>query len=194
MKFNTTPLENSRIYLPFQIDTKWVVFTGAPSSGKSTTLEALSKRLDDFKYKKEIARSYFEKLLMNSSYSRNIENEANDQKEITAQKYALEESLNHNKQIFLDRGMPDSITYYRTCGLDPCEPLPHSTKFKYNKVFIFESLPPKNDGIRVEDEKLSILIRKWLEKDYIYLGYNVIKVAVDTLDNRVDFILSQLTK
>ena len=192
MKFDTTPLEESRPLFSFQIETQWIVFSGAPSSGKSTTLKTLGNL--GFRYETEIARSYFEELSMNSTKPRNNENEAKCQREITAQKLALEESLNPSKQIFLDRGMPDSITYYRVCGLDPYEALSHSIKYKYSKVFIFESLPLKNDGVRMEDEQTSILIREWLEKDYVFLGYNVMKVPVDTLDNRVDFILSQLNK
>jgi len=182
LNFNTTRLLKASTRIHFNAITKWIVFTGPPSSGKSTTLKALSKL--GYKCEQEIARSYFED-------NPRID-EVMSQREIILQKLALENSLNCSEQIFLDRGMPDSITYYRTCGISPYEAITYSTKYKYIKVFIFEGLPLTKDGIRTENKKQSVLIRKWLEIDYAYLGYEVISVPVDTVNNRINYILKKI--
>lgn len=47
----------------------------------------------------------------------------------------------------------------------------------------------QSDGVRVEDDSKAAQIERWLEQDYESLGYEVIRVPVVSVAERVKFIL-----
>lgn len=184
--FNSATISNSTT--PFQNSTEWVVVTGAPSSGKSSVLKYLSEL--GYDTRTEVARDYFEN---NAATNPNVRSdEASFQQNVTQQKLKLEKSLPLNSQIFLDRGIPDSISYYRVSGLNPNEAVYDCQHFRYKKVFLFERLPIHNDGVRIEDDATSDFIQKWLGLDYKALGYEIISVPVMSIKDRAEYIIHNL--
>lgn len=166
------------------IKTNWVVITGAPSSGKTSVISALS----DLGYNcyPEVART----LLEQSPGIRN--DEEGFQRLITASKSELENSLNPKNLIFLDRGMPDSITYYRVAGINPHEAAISCHRFQYKHVFVFDPVGWVDDGVRNEGAGLARVIDTWLEKDYQALGYCPIRTPLLSICERTELILSKI--
>lgn len=185
--FNRNPLD--KVADHFSANTNWVVITGAPSAGKSSVLQFLAEL--GYTATPEIARV----LVENQDKDTNVRgDEAAFQRMVTNKKLELEKSLNVNDQIFIDRGMPDSATYYRVAGLDPNEVTKDCLHFRYRKVFFFERLELHKDGVRNEDDATSEFIQHWLEVDYRAFGYEVIRVPVMSIELRAKLILSNLEK
>lgn len=174
----------------FRDNTDWAVITGAPSSGKTSVLKHLADL--GYIYTSEVARTYIEEAGRSNDSVRS--NEAAFQRIVTLKKVELEASLDPNKQVFLDRGLPDSITYYRVAGLDPNEAAKSCYRFRYKKVFLFERLPFVNDGVRIEDASTSDFIQKWIEDDYRSLGYEIIFVPIMSIPERAEMVLNHLNK
>jgi predicted ATPase len=69
-----------------------------------------------------------------------------------------------------------------------------ATEFKYEYVFVFERLPYSDEGVRInnEDDALARHLGEQLEIEYRNLGYEVIRVPVMPVDDRVQFILDRV--
>jgi predicted ATPase len=65
-------------------------------------------------------------------------------------------------------------------------------KRKYQGIFFLDRLPYKKDYARIENIKTADKLEKLLRKTYKNLGYNVIRVPVKPIDERIRFILSKL--
>jgi predicted ATPase len=50
--------------------------------------------------------------------------------------------LPESARWYLDRALPDSVTFYRLVGVDPDEILPACFRHHYAAVFILDRLPP----------------------------------------------------
>src|SRR5271163_948267 len=111
------------------ISTRWCVITGAPCSGKTTVLEALEQV--GFKWIPEAARLYIDaELAKGRSIEEIRRDEATFQRGLVATKARIESELAPNGTVFLDRAMPDSLTYYRVARLDPAEVFEISKRFR----------------------------------------------------------------
>lgn len=178
--------------LKFQNKTNWYVITGAPSSGKTSVINELAKQ--GFSVKNEVARELIE---LGISKGRTLEHIRSDalalQKDILETALAREMGLDPTKIIFLDRGLPDSITYFRRAGLDGIEAVAASYLYQYRAVFIFDRLPIVQDHVRTEDNKIADEIDKALEEDYKSIGYTPIRVPVISIRERTEFILKAVS-
>lgn len=175
----------------FKNKTNWCVITGAPSSGKTSVINELAKR--GFEIQGEVARELIE---LGMSQGRTVADIRRDapalQKAILKVVLARESELDIKKTVFLDRGLPDSITYFKLAGLDGIEAAEISMLFQYHAVFIFDRLPLKKDGVRTEDEALAAKIDAALEADYRSVGYRPVRVPVLSIEKRADFVLEYL--
>lgn len=176
----------------FKTDTQWIVITGAPSSGKTSVIEALTRR--GYAVQGEVARELIEECMRYGLSLRDIKADGGKQlqEDILYIKTAREKKLPPSAPVFMDRGMPDSITYFRLAGLDTQEAVAACHRFRYAAVFLFDRLPLVRDGIRSEDDSLAGAIDKMLEQDYADLGYTVVRVPVIPIEARADFILQHL--
>lgn len=175
----------------FKVDTKWCVVTGAPSAGKTTVLKHLEAK--GFSWMPEIARIYVEdRLAAGQTLDQIRGDEAKFQRGLIDTKLRVEQECYPDSVAFFDRAMPDSITYYRAAGLDPNDVLADCFNFRYGSVLLFDRLPLEADHVRTEDEATSNFIDHWLELDYQALGYDVIRVPVMSVENRVEFVLDRL--
>ena len=177
---------------PFKIQTKWHVITGASSSGKTTLIELLAKK--GYKTFPEAGRQYFEREL---AKGRTIDEIRKDRAALTRTIYALwlefNEGLIATEVTFLDRGLPDALSFYRFAGMNPNSILLDCFQHRYATVFLLNPLPYKQDGIRGGDDISATYFDRWLESDYSALGYNIVRVPVLTPDERLAFILNQLS-
>lgn len=166
----------------------WYVITGGPNSGKTTTVEYLSKL--GYKIVPEYARMIIDKELAKGKTIKEIrKNPAAFQDKVTKFKIRLENKAPKNKIVFLDRGLPDALAYYRYWKAKVPKELFKLAKNRYRKVFLLDLLPYKKDYARVESGKDVKLIHGLIKKTYEELGYEVVKVPVISVEDRVKFIL-----
>jgi len=173
------------------IGTNWHVITGGPSSGKTKVIEYLA--FSGYQTFPEAARLLID---IEQSKGKTMEEVRGDetefQRKVLQMKIEAEKRLTTNQLIFFDRGIPDSIAYYRLCGENPAPVIKASEKRKYKKVFLLEQLPFEKDYARIENEKLAKNIQRLIQQSYIDLGYEVIKVPLKKIEERVRFILARV--
>lgn len=175
------------------INTQWIAITGAPSSGKTSVINALASA--GYTIQSEVARELIEQKLATGQTLADIRSPENTsllQQEILGRKAALEETQSPQQTIFMDRGIPDSFAYFRLAGLDTAPVERAAQKFRYRAVFLFDRLPIKADAVRTESDAAAQQLEDMFLQDYAQMGYRVIRVPVMPIAARADFILTQL--
>ena len=172
--------------------TNWYVITGGPGSGKTTTVNILSKR--GYKTTIEHARHYLDTQRIRGKTVEEVrKNRAEFQLGVLDMQIEQEASLSPADMIFLDRAIPDALAYYRFLSLTPDEKLLNALrKVFYKKIFILDILPLVQDYARTEDEAAQKKIHKLLTEVYESLPFPVVHVPVLQPEERVDFILKNL--
>lgn len=178
----------------FKIQTNWHVITGAPCSGKTTLIDQLS----GIGYQKanETAREYFEIEMAKGRTSQEIRESGHPtQMGIFGMQQRLENELRPEEVVFLDRALPDSLTFHRVFGLNPDQLLLECFKHRYASVFVLDRLPfAREVKLGPEEEQPARFIDKWLERDYTALGYSVVRVPVLPPTERLAFIFDLLSE
>ena len=176
----------------FGIQTNWYVITGASSSGKTTLINQIDTQ--GFKVVPEVGRQYFEREL---ATGRTIDDIRNNPITMTREIHKLTLELAAERKttdnVFFDRGIPDSLAFYRFVGMNPDQILQDCFQYCYTSIFILDRLPYQQDEIRKGDDKTATYFDKWLEHDYSALGYKVIRVPVTPPEERLAFILNRIS-
>ncbi len=168
----------------------WYVITGAPSSGKTKTIEYLA--FLGYQTMPESARILIDTEMAKGKSLRQVrQNEHDFQSKVFELKIQAENRLQKNEVIFFDRGLPDSIAFYKLHDLNLDEIIPRCHK-KYKKIFLLEPLVYQIDYGRNETQEEAIQLHKNLGEAYKLVGYNVIKVPKDTIENRSNYIIARL--
>ena len=171
--------------------TKWSVITGAPCSGKTAVIHLLEQR--GHKVVHEVARAHIDTELMRGKTLAEIKaDEWAFERHILMEKVRIESTLDKDDIIFFDRGVPDSIAYYKLNGLDPTEPFQQSAEVRYQNVFLFERLRFLTDPVRSEDETTARRLSRLIEEAYQSLGYDIIHVPLLSVEERTEFVLERL--
>ncbi len=166
----------------------WYVLTGSPCSGKTTVLRCLQKM--GFRVEYEIARTYIDEEIKKGKTLSDIRrDEVIFQMEVLKRKVACEKLLPKNELIFFERGIPDSLAYLMLCKSDINEDTKKIIQQSdYKKIFLLEMLPYQKDYARTEDGKTAKQIERLLEQSYRDFGFDVIKVPVDSVEHRIQYI------
>ncbi|MEW6672814.1 MAG: ATP-binding protein [Thermodesulfobacteriota bacterium] len=171
--------------------TNWHVISGAPCSGKTAVIQELERR--GYTVVHEVARAYIDQELERGKDLHQIKADMPAfEGHILKTKIGIEEGLDPDAVIFLDRAVPDSIAYYQLTGLDPAEPLACSRAFRYRQVFLFERIRFKTDAVRSEDDRIAADLDRLLEAAYRKLGYRPVRVPLLPIKERTRFILQCL--
>jgi predicted ATPase len=174
-----------------------VVIIGGPGTGKTTIIDGLmskgyccypeiSREVTMEAKKQGIEQLFLENPLLFSELllegrKKQFHNAKNEPHEI----------------VFLDRGIPDVLAYMHYIGDSyPVHFDMACRENQYTKIFI---LPPweeiyTSDDARYENYEQAKLIFDHLSETYKNYDYNLIQVPKDTVDNRILFILDQLSK
>ncbi|MCU0558990.1 MAG: ATP-binding protein [Desulfobacterales bacterium] len=170
--------------------TQWRIITGAPCSGKTAVIAELSRR--GHPVVAETARAVIDRELARGRRLEEIKADAAAfEGQIFRTKLELESRLPAEEPLFLDRGLPDSIAYYTLEGLDPREPLRHSRRIAYRRVFLFERLEFLKDPVRSEDPQTAARIERLIAEAYGRLGYPIVRVPVLSIAERAEFVLAR---
>ena len=171
--------------------TNWHVITGAPCSGKTTVIKEIEQR--GTRVIHEVARSYIDEQLGKGLRLEQIKADVLQfERHILHAKIRIEEALTDIEPVFLDRGVPDSIAYYRLEGLDPAEPLAFSRRARYRRVFFFERFQLLEDDVRSEDDIMAAKLNDLLLEAYAQIGYDIIRVPAMPVKERTDLVLKAI--
>ena len=110
-------LDPAVLSTPFEIQTNWHAITGAVSCGKTTLIHALADR--GFRTVAEAARPYIEQEMAAGRQQEEIFASEATQREILDLQMRAERTLRPDDVVFLDRALPDSITFFRIVGSAP---------------------------------------------------------------------------
>jgi predicted ATPase len=169
----------------------WYVITGGPSSGKTTLISKLSEM--GYNVVPESARLLIDKRISEGKTLEEIRiDEKEFQKRVMEMKVNFESQLPKNELVFLDRGIPDTIAYFRLYGFDLEEILKFCQEKTYKKIFFLEQLTFEKDYARIEDWEKTEKLNKLLRSAYLDLGYEVVTVPKMPMEERIGFILSNL--
>ncbi|MEL0650724.1 ATP-binding protein [Algibacter sp. TI.3.09] len=177
------------------MNTKKIVITGGPGTGKSTLINELIKR--GHTCLEEISRQVI----------LDAKKEGIDQLFLTnplmfselllkgRQKQFVDAELFKKEIVFFDRGLPDVLAYMDFIG-DECPEnfIETCNKSKYHTVFILKPWEAiyTSDNERYETFDQALEIHDHLVKTYEKYDYNLIDVPFDTVENRTHFILNEL--
>jgi predicted ATPase len=170
----------------------WYVITGAPSSGKTTTLEYLGKK--GYKIYYEWARIYIDEEIKKGRTIQEIrKHELSFHKKILDLKVDFEKKLDPAELAFMERGIPDSTAYMKMAGVENDKDLVAANKkCAYKKVFLMELIKYEKDYARTESQEEAMIIDSLLEKSYTDLGMEVIRVPKMSVEERAQFIIDNL--
>ena len=174
-----------------------VVIIGGPGSGKTTIVERLVEK--GYICYPEISREITLEARSQGVEQLFLENPLLfSELLLEGRKKQFNNALKEESDlIFLDRGIPDVLAYMHYIGDSYPSFFDKACKdHKYTKVFF---LPPWEDiytadEARYENFEQAKLIAGHLAETYTSYGYNLIEVPKDTTDNRILFILGQLSK
>jgi predicted ATPase len=190
--FSAIELDPDLLSTPFGVQTNWHVITGAASCGKTTLIELLADK--GFQTVAETGRQYIEREIARGRTLEEILEDVASEPRIEEMQLRTERSLRAIDVVFLDRALPDSLTFRRLTGLNPNEILPECFHHRYASVFVLDQLPFLLNGARIEDDKYMGVLDEWLVRDYSALGYRVVRVPVLSLQERLAFVLATLSE
>jgi predicted ATPase len=186
-----TELDPDLLSIPFRVQTNWHVISGALSCGKTTLIDHLAAQ--GFQTVPEGARLYLEREMARGRTTDEIrENLAALQSGIVNMQLRIEGELLATDFAFLDRAVPDCLTWWRICGLNPNEILAECFRHRYASVFVLDRLPIQGDGLRPEEEAVAAFEDEWITRDYTALGYTIVRVPVLSAEERIAFLLNRL--
>ena len=174
------------------MDTKKIVITGGPGTGKSSIIEELGNR--GFICFEEISRQVtldarkkgFDQLFLENPilFSELL---------LKGRKQQFLDALNHSADlVFIDRGLPDVLAYMDYIGdVYPKDFIDTCKNNVYDHVFILSPWKEiyKSDNERYENFEQSVRIHHHLLNTYEKYDYSLIHVPFDSINNRTNHIL-----
>ncbi|MBI5470564.1 ATP-binding protein [Candidatus Kaiserbacteria bacterium] len=170
----------------------WYVFTGGPGAGKTTLLNEMARL--GYHAVPEVARRLFEVELAEGKTVDEIRKAMNPFQHRILEEALLQEGLiPADTTTFLDRGIPDSIAYYRFFDIPRDRELDHALAHaSYKKIFLLELVSIESDGVRAETKDEAVFLHHLIAQAYTENGYELTRVPVMTIEERRDFVLANL--
>lgn len=162
-----------------------IVITGAPNSGKSTTIQKLRER--GFRVVDEQARE----IISEGKLSPVTDLDAFNAEVLVRQ--TAQEDKPHGEIVFMDRGLYDALAYYDVSSRQLPDFLKNMEPARYHLAFILDVVPTWNaDGVRHENIDFATLIDPLFASSYARMRVNTIRVPLMKPEERVAFILAKV--
>lgn len=190
-RFRTDHLDGERVTASFEAPTNWHVIAGAPSCGKTTLVDRLAAV--GYRTVPEPARAYLEGELVRGRTIDDLHEHPDSlQRTLADLQESVEKNLVDHEVMVLDSALVSSMAWYRAFGLDPNEILPRCFHHRYATVFVLDPLPLDVDCIRFNDAALVSFLDRWITRDFVALGYDVMRVPVLSPEERLGFVIERL--
>lgn len=173
------------------METRKIILTGGPGSGKSSLILSLEQRGESTVREAAEDVINYQKALGNEE-PWNDENFQKAVYELQKQREArIPEGI---ERVFIDRGIPDGLAYYQLRGVKPFEELVEaSERCDYSTIFLIENLGHcQKTGVRNEEQGEALEIERLLKQTYEELGHEIIRIPPLELERRTDYLLKQL--
>lgn len=177
------------------MNTRRIVITGGPGTGKSSIIEELKQR-------GHICFEEISRQVTLEARKNGIEQLFLTQPLLFSQlllegrsKQFIEADKHDNTTVFMDRGIPDVLAYMDFFGSEyPDNFINVCQNNTYDVVFILSPWQEifQCDSVRYETFEQSELIHERLLKTYEQFNYHLIDIPFDTVEKRVDFIIDSL--
>ena len=171
------------------------IITGGPGSGKSTIIDELINR--DIICVSEVAREIIQEQVKIGGDALHTKDQIKFRDLMLAKSITTYEARSEDKNlVFFDRGIPELVGYCHLIGSNVPESLLLAVQaYRYNKK-VFITPPWKeiylHDAERKQSWNEAIETYQKVYDFYLQGGYHLVEVPKDTVDNRVNFILSQI--
>lgn len=176
-----------------QIETNWVVVSGPPSSGKTTTLELLATQ--GFATSPDSTRQLIADVAAAGRDPEEFRFADDFQPRVLDAMAAAEARLDPTVTTFLEYALPCNIAFHRTEGLDLTPGLADAARrYRYREVVILDPVEWTSDEQRVEDAEYQTAVHQHLLSVYRELGYDPIRLEVAAPSIRAQRLLDQLTE
>ncbi|UGU15826.1 ATP-binding protein [Sinomicrobium kalidii] len=177
------------------MNTKKIVITGGPGTGKSSVLQEFSRR--GYTCFPEISRQVTLEAQQQGISQLFLTDPLLFSKKLLEgrEKQFLDAEKRDAERVFIDRGVHDVLAYMDYAGnpfppyfTEVCE------KCRYDAVFV---MPPwkdiyVSDNERYEDFQQATAIYRFIKSTYIAYGYELVEVPTGSIPLRADFILEKL--
>jgi len=173
------------------IETRWIVISGPPSSGKTTTLESFAERGETIS--SDSTRQLLAEVAAEGRDPEEFRFAEDFQPRALAAMEAAEARLDPGQRSFLEYALPCNIAFHRTEGLPLTGGLAEAARrYRYGAVVILDPLDWTNDAERVEDAAYQAEVHRHMIEVYTELGYDPIRVQAMAPDLRFDVIVERL--
>ena len=171
---------------------KKYVFTGGPNAGKTALIDFLAA--EGFDTLEESAMQIIKEEVKKGGTCVPWIDAKAFQDEVFKRQYNFEQSLKHDRVVFLDRSFLDSMAFCKAKGINPCDDLLHALKkTDYYGVFLLELVPIENNNpLRKEDRVASEEVHNLLHDLYKDLGYDIIVVPFMPINERAEFVKDKI--
>jgi len=176
----------------FVKDKKYVI-TGAIGSGKTSIINELKKR--GFYVVEEVAESFIMGLQKKKSKNLPWLNRVGFQNAIFPFLVQNHENLPLNEVVFFDRGFPDEVAFFMQEDISLSDNYAGACKkYEYEKVFLLSPWEEIYEKISTRPWSFSEVKKNFnlIVEAYNFFGYDLIEVPNDSIEKRVDFVLSKI--
>jgi predicted ATPase len=170
----------------------WYVLTGGPCSGKTTLITELKERA--YSVLPESARTVIAAGIAEGKAIAEIVGDPLALEHVIL-KHQLELIAEASKEdvLFVDRGIPDNIAYYRKFGLALDDVINEAVaSVQYRRIFLLDMIEFAGDAERYETPEEAAKLHEGMRKAYIELGYQIVDVPVMPVPKRADFVLARI--
>lgn len=169
------------------VETRWVVITGPPSSGKTTLVNVFAEAGE--KTSADSTRQLIANVTASGRDAEEFRFADDFQPRVLKAMMAAEDLLDPNDRVFLEYALPCNIAFHRTEGLELTPGLAQAAvRSRYAAVFILDPVGWENDEQRVEDAAYQAAVHKHMFDVYRELGYEPIAVPPLTPAERLAFV------
>jgi predicted ATPase len=171
----------------------WYVITGGPSSGITCTADYLATL--GYYTIPEAARVLIDNEISRGKSLEEIRgNELAFQQAVLRLKQETESRTPRDRTAFFQRGIPDTLAYYRYIGADTSGIESPCRRARYRRVFILEPIPYRQDHARTEGEEGARRLFELIKETYEKLGFDVRIIPRATIEERAAMIIKHVEK